>query len=393
MTVNKPMKQAVPIVVLALCGCDGTVIQSDTSDAGAADAGHLVDAGCSFDAGEAPCADSIANLPLHARTQHSALLLRNGKVLLVAGVGMQGLLAEAELYDPSTGKFGPAGMLHVPRRLHVATVLSDGNVLITGGFDGNANVADTELFDTATGNFMKVGAMRDARTEHAAALLSDGRVLVAGGWRDGMYLSSAEIYDPATQQFTEVGSLHTPRSALGMTLLADGRVLITGGDNFGSVETAELFDPATNQFQVVAGVMIAPRYRHETIRVASGEVLAIGGFGGVDILESYVPSAQSFIQQGSMFDWRSFHRAVLLTDDRIAILGGWNPGGELATSECFNPISQLSSVGVAMTTPRRMHSATLVCGDRILVVGGEHSSVPLQSAELIPAASICSAGF
>jgi hypothetical protein len=43
------------------------------------------------------------------RTYHTATLLGDGRVLVTAGYGDGGPLASAEIYDPTTGTFSPAG--------------------------------------------------------------------------------------------------------------------------------------------------------------------------------------------------------------------------------------------------------------------------------------------
>jgi hypothetical protein len=63
---------------------------------------------------------------------------------------------------------------------HSATLLLDGRVLVAGGFHApGGNKAD--LFDPASGVFIPAGTMVKMRATHTATLLSDGRVLVAGG--------------------------------------------------------------------------------------------------------------------------------------------------------------------------------------------------------------------
>ena len=43
------------------------------------------------------------------RTYHTATLLSDGRVLVTAGYGDLGPLASAELFDASSGAFGPTG--------------------------------------------------------------------------------------------------------------------------------------------------------------------------------------------------------------------------------------------------------------------------------------------
>src|SRR5450432_1963353 len=59
------------------------------------------------------------------RVDHRALLLRDGKVLVMGGQGEHfGTTAGAELYDPATRTWGPTGSMTSPRRAFIATLLS-----------------------------------------------------------------------------------------------------------------------------------------------------------------------------------------------------------------------------------------------------------------------------
>jgi len=134
--------------------------------------------------------------------------LPDGRVLVVGGEdpasdGGRGL-SSAEVWDPATGTFAPAGLLGEARTGHTATLLANGQVLIVGGTtaaDGGHTLATAEIWDPATMTFASAGAMADARQGHTATLLPDGRVLVAGGHDDRVALASTEVWDPATRAF------------------------------------------------------------------------------------------------------------------------------------------------------------------------------------------------
>ncbi len=68
-----------------------------------------------------------------ARAGGGAVLLPDGKVLVVGGINEVDELASAELFDPVTGEFSPTGSMNHPTAFCTATLLRDGTVLIAGG--------------------------------------------------------------------------------------------------------------------------------------------------------------------------------------------------------------------------------------------------------------------
>ncbi len=82
------------------------------------------------------------------RERHTATLLSDGRVLIAGGIRdfWEGIYATAELYDPTTGAFGPTGSMTTTRAWHTATLLADGRVLVTGGSDGSETLASADVF-------------------------------------------------------------------------------------------------------------------------------------------------------------------------------------------------------------------------------------------------------
>jgi hypothetical protein len=218
-----------------------------------------------------------------ARYSHIAVLLEDGKVLVAGGSGQgETSLDSAELYDPATGTFAATGALTVARAAHAATRLNDGRVLVTGGGQGRGDrlqvYASAELYDPATGTFVPAGDMTARRHKHAAVLLPGGQVLVVGGsdehdW-DGRY-RSAEIYNPSTDTFSATGGMNFARFKLldAVTPMADGSVLVAGGDSW-----VETFSPATQRFDIVESPLDTARFFSTATLLADGRVLILGGY-------------------------------------------------------------------------------------------------------------------
>ena len=59
--------------------------------------------------------------------------------------------ASAEVWDPVTASFGPAGSLVEARIFHTATLLPDGRVLVVGGIAEDDRLASAEVWDPSDG--------------------------------------------------------------------------------------------------------------------------------------------------------------------------------------------------------------------------------------------------
>jgi hypothetical protein len=290
------------------------------------------------------------------RALHTATLLPNGKVLVVAGAGPGGAeprnanqLASAELYDPVTGTWTATGSLtgatsqpasntaRGARLGHTATLLDRGacasncgKVLIAAGVGGvGAGPAfpSAELYDPATGTFKATGDLGQARQLHSASVLPDGKVLLMGGFHDPFRtappnLDTGEVYDPATETWSDGGTLTARRLAHTATLLHDGRVLVAGGAGGGNAPgfvnvpgpglfSSEAFDPGTRTWGRTSFLNTARAYHTATllpkgpasacgencgkVLVAGGNAELIGTFAPYFNLLSPLRSAELFV--------------------------------------------------------------------------------------------------
>ena len=140
------------------------------------------------------------------------------------------------------------------RSQHTATVLRDGRVLVCGGVAILPAVQDGELLpavrDQCTalnpylGTTQNVSAMRSARCRHAAVLLQDGRVVVFGGLGNSNALDSVEVYSPVTNTWTGLPPMRCPRFDHTATIQFNTIHLIGGSCDNGAVDSVEIYSLA-----------------------------------------------------------------------------------------------------------------------------------------------------
>lgn len=155
--------------------------------------------------------------------------LKDGRVLIV-GESYDG--GNAELYDPKINSFIPTGQMKYSRSQFTATLLKDGRVLITGGVnkEHSVGIALAEIFNPETNTFTSSGSLKQTRYNHSAILLSNGKVLIVNGSYGNSLelkdLKEAELFDPKTETFKKIGSSYGPRMCPELINMSDNQVLI-----------------------------------------------------------------------------------------------------------------------------------------------------------------------
>ena len=318
-----------------------------------------------------------------ARQFHTATMLNSGLVLIAGGIGVNGPLASAEIYDPAAGTFTPTGSLNNPRSQHTATLLQNGTVLIAGGADTNGSLDSAEIYDPVSGTFTVVGSLNTARCMHSATMLSNGNVLLLGGLDPtNSPLASAELFNPWTGTFTLTANLNVARNSHTATLLNNGQVLIAGG-NSGAQTAAEIYDPPSATFASTSNLNTG-RYNHTATLLNDGTVLLIGGTGANGALagaEIYNPSTGQFTTAANLNTQRFQHTAVLMNNGTVLIAGGFGANGALSTAEIYDPVAASFSLTGSLYNARYGHTATLLNNGQTLVAGGYNGNY-LSTAEI-----------
>ena len=297
-------------------------------------------------------------------------------------IAIVGILANIAYAVPSFAQIVGTAQLNVERRGHTATLLEDGKVLIVGGDNLNGMVSQGEIFDPVSQTSSLAAGSSAARTDHTATRLGDGRVLVVGGRDQSGALTSTEIFNPVTAAFTTGPSMTAPRSGHTATALANGNILVAGGDASGS---AEIYNPATQSFSPIAANMTAARKFHSAILTSSGQVLIVGGVNAqntvLNTAEVFDTASQSFyIPPTDMQTPRALATLKLLTDGKVQIIGG---DAELSM-EVFDPTNGIFLAKALLPPNADLLGATLSTQSRAALFSPSISQDPLLQGVLTP---------
>ena len=249
-----------------------------------------------------------------SRWDDHGILLAEGRVLMISRF----LRLPIEMYDPHSGRFDAVADAPWSNGARTATLLPNGEVLLIGA----SSAGRARVFDPASGTFSDTNAIDHPGYGHTATLLKDGRVLIVGGARRGIELTGRNlIYDPSSEAFSRAGDLQFDRAHHKAVLLQDGRVLIVGGQvgDGPHVPTTEIYDPETNTFSAAGTSAMNPL---AALLLPSGRVFFIHYNNGN--ISLYNPDTQVFSPPTghSIGPWRHGATVTLLDDGRVVIVGG-----------------------------------------------------------------------
>jgi large repetitive protein len=256
--------------------------------------------------------------------------------------------------------------------------------------------------------FHATGSMKVGRALAAATRLADGRVLVVGG-EDQNYamLASVELYDPKSDTFSDAAPLPEPRDHHTATLLANGQVLVVGGgegseislpDGNGTLDSAVLYDPAANTWKTT-GHLHHARAGHRAALLDDGRVLVVGGGDGVGYscaaihpnctiatsvgtAEIYDPKSGTWKDTGSLAQPRLAF-SLNVTPEGVVAAGGGADNMGLESVEIYDPAKGTWRGGPSLDG-QRLYQSTTVIADTLVVAGGKIANVmPITSVDLL----------
>lgn len=225
-----------------------------------------------------------------------------------------------------------------------------------------------------------------AHRDGAAAQLDDGRVVVAAG--EGG-LGVTDVFDPGSGATAQLNAdIPTPRRDVRTTLVG-GALFVVGGRNVNPTTAASLLDLGTGTW-TAANALPTGRNKHVVITLADGDVLTHGNDATLALGTVTPGNVWNGMTWSSLLvpRKRSHHRAALLGDGEVLLVGGLTTSGGLAvsaTAETYDPVGQdFTPTSGNMDDARRDHVAFPIPGGDAVVCGGlvgVANSAPLATCE------------
>jgi len=293
------------------------------------------------------------------------------------------------------GRWRDVGEMEVRRREHSAVLLKDGKVLVIGGMTveglNHRYENSCELYDPNTERWRMTRPLRNKYGNSTAFLLKDGKVLVIG--RGDYPYDQCELYDPSTETWSSTGALITPRDDIYATLLSDGQVLVAGGDCRNKpLASCERYDPRTGNWSPAASLS-TPRILHKLVPLQNGKVLAIGGvtdlksceLTGLKSCELYDPEVDKWFPTAPLSaDHGKHFFAIGLPNGKVLVAGGtictFTSTIRCVTANCtpvpecelYNPTTEQWSPAATLPEPRSSlgATATILPTGNVLIIGG-----------------------
>lgn len=291
------------------------------------------------------------------RLQHSAVVLEDGRVLVVGGG------PEPEIFDPRTRSWRSTAPSAGTFGFASAQRLLDGRVLVTGSTADEP--VNAEIYDPVSDSWSVTGRMIVDRVMHSTIRLRDGRVLVAGGVFGARRVTVAELWDPVTGRWTETGDIGS-EEVPGLALLDDGEVLLVGA------ERTRIFNPSTLRWRRISDL----NHRHifgSTVVLGDGRVMVVGGEGTAEC-EIFDPDLNLWRPGPRLNAIRAVPGVAVLPTGQVVAVGGadgiWRVGGSV---ELLDPLAERWTEIQPMDTRRLAHTMTVLRDGSVLVTGGTAS--------------------
>lgn len=350
---------------------------------------------------------SILNYQIPIRAIHSTLL-KNGKVLLIAGSGnsTDNFAAgsfKSSVWDPGTGTFTT---LNVPKDMFCAghTTLADGRVLIQGGTKSYPTTAggadygglrDSWIFNPDNNTFTATNLANEGHWYPTLTELGNGDIWMAGGLKeDTTGAVNTELFSNATKSWLPPAQVPQTYAFWGlyphMFLLADGRLFYTGGHVFGDNipgSGAAVYNYQTAAISPINGlrqkdmrdqsasVLLPPAQRQKFMITGGGNInTANPGIALTDLIDMTAATPSYTAGPDLPGLGKMYVNATILPDRNVLVSNGGrlnrDDGSNVLSAATYDTTTNTWKPVAADPIGRNYHSSAVLLPDgRVAVIG------------------------
>ncbi|WP_398954305.1 galactose oxidase-like domain-containing protein [Streptomyces sp. GC420] len=354
------------------------------------------------------------------RSMHS-VVLKNGKVLLIAGSGNSEEMFEAgtftsAVYDPENGTYKT---IPTPDDMFCAghVQLRDGRVLVMSGNKGYPSAdgtigyqgyKDSYIFDPDTETYIKTNDMNDGHWYPSATVLGNGDVISFGGLKEDSTGSvTAELWSDEQERWLPLWQVNQTWSYWGlypsMILMQDGRLFYSGSHVFGNGlpgTGASVYDYDANTITDIPGlqnkderdqsasVLLPPAQDQRVLTIGGGNIDTNPDAGRltdiIDLKEAApqytagppIPQGTVDLGNGRVAETGSqgkmYVSAVLLPDGKVLETGGalHNRANPVYETSVYDPAANTFTPMAPDPEARGYHSSAFLLPDgRVMTTG------------------------
>ena len=249
-------------------------------------------------------------------------------------------------------------------------------IALGDGATGNTG----EMYDNDEEEWVNLPTMIEQHNFGCALELPDHRVMMIGGHKSSIYdYAGAEIYDPDGEAWVAAGTMLHNVKWTDACLLPDGRVVVVGGWQDYNRNWTQIYD----NFGIwrAGANMEWGRYLHRAVLLNDGTIFVVGGrdyWGDVQWrCEIYDPRANTWMtlyEDGGVNTGRAYHAMTRMANGDIICTGGTNNGNAcLATGWVFSPRTRTFHAIAPMPAGRAGHVLTAFPDGSVICTGGASS--------------------
>ncbi len=334
-------------------------------------------------------AGSIPNYKYISR--HSAVLLKDGNVLITGGfLNIADTLyhpsAQSFTYDHITDNWVKVASLKYGRENHSAILLKNGKVLVSGGDNGSDATKKCELYDPVIDNWTETDSMKYARACSASILLPNGNVMVIGGYYiDYLMYAPApvyecEIYNSIEQKWVEAAELIEPldyKPSVG--LVNDSLIFAVQYNNISHYLSFQLYNLMTNQWILLPRANIISSTA-KAVGIGDSLLVVIDSEGNCEIFNFYSFTWET--ADSTDFNRKNHFHLSKLSNRYILV-----HSGGISRTDIFDVKTRRWIRGEDMPDIRSTGTSTVLQNGNVLVIGG-NDTLSTMAIKYIPDSTV-----